>query len=79
MWKQLTQGLRPGLCRSIALKGLIYVFPINILYYFVDAVSLELYVSLIARVSARTRFSEYVVLVSVSTCTYFRKCAYLNL
>ena len=25
---QLTQGLRPGLCRSIALTGLIYVFPI---------------------------------------------------
>ena len=35
----LTQGLRPGLCRSIALAGLIYVFPINILYCF-DAVAL---------------------------------------
>ena len=34
-----TQGLRPGLCRSIALTGLLYVFSINILYYF-DAVAL---------------------------------------
>ena len=30
----ITQGLRPGLGRSIALAGLIYVFTINILYYF---------------------------------------------
>ena len=29
---RLTQGLRPGLCGSIALTGLIYVFPINTLY-----------------------------------------------
>ena len=36
----LTQGLRPGLCRSIALTGLLYVFPINILYYF-DADALD--------------------------------------
>ena len=35
---KLTQGLRPGLCRSIALTGLLYVFSINILYYF-DAVT----------------------------------------
>ena len=33
VWKQLTQGLRPGLCRSIALTGLLYVLPINMLYY----------------------------------------------
>ena len=36
----LTQGLRPGLGRSIALTGLIYVFSINILYNFVDALAL---------------------------------------
>ena len=29
--KPITQGLRPGLCRSIAPLGLFYVFPINIL------------------------------------------------
>ena len=34
VYQCLTQGLRPGLCRSIALTGLIYVFPINILYHF---------------------------------------------
>ena len=39
---RLTQGLRPGLCESIALTGLIYAFPINILYNF-DA--LALYIS----------------------------------
>ena len=26
VWKQLTQGLRPGLCRSVALAGLFYAF-----------------------------------------------------
>ena len=36
-----TQGLRPGLFRSIALTGLIYVFPINILYNF-DALALRI-------------------------------------
>ena len=40
VYQCLTQGLRPGLCRSIALTGLIYVFPINILYYF-DALALH--------------------------------------
>ena len=34
-----TQGLRPGLCRSVALAGLIYVFSINTLYCF-DALAL---------------------------------------
>ena len=28
----LTQGLRPGLCRSVALAGLLYVFPITLLF-----------------------------------------------
>ena len=40
VYKCLTQGLRPGLGRSIALTGLIYVFSINILYNFVDALAL---------------------------------------
>ena len=35
----ITQGLRPGLCSSIALTGLLYVFQISILYYF-DALAL---------------------------------------
>ena len=34
VYQCLTQGLRPGLGRSIALTGLIYIFSINILYYF---------------------------------------------
>ena len=29
---RLTQGLRPGLCRSIALTGLLYVSPITLLF-----------------------------------------------
>ena len=33
VFQWLTQGLRPGLCRSIALTGLLYILPINILYY----------------------------------------------
>ena len=32
--KRLTQGLRPGLCRSIALAGLIYVFTNQLLLLF---------------------------------------------
>ena len=36
----ITQGLRPGLCRSIALTELLYVFQISILYYF-DALALR--------------------------------------
>ena len=30
--KQQTQGLRPGLCRCIALTGLLFVFPITLLF-----------------------------------------------
>ena len=30
--KQRTQGLRPGLCRCIALTGLLFVFPITLLF-----------------------------------------------
>ena len=43
-WEQITQGLRPGLCRSTALAGLLYVFPINMLYYF-DALALYFYLN----------------------------------
>ena len=39
MWKQLTQGLRPGLCRSVALAGLFDISPNQFLCYF-DAVAL---------------------------------------
>ena len=39
VYQYLTQGLRPGLCRSVALTGLLYVFSINTLYYF-DALAL---------------------------------------
>ena len=37
-----TQGLRPGLCRSVALAGLIYVFPIIIILDYFDALALYL-------------------------------------
>ena len=56
VYQCLAQGVSPGLGRSIALTGLIYVFPINILYYFVDALALELYVNLIAQVSTSYLF-----------------------
>ena len=39
-WEQLTQGLRPGLCRSIALAGLIDVFTTNQLLAYFDALPL---------------------------------------
>ena len=43
VFHRLTQGLRPGLCRSIALTGLIYVFtPPNQLLCCFDAVALHL-------------------------------------
>ena len=35
----ITQGLRPGLCRSIALTGLIYVFAINQLFGYFDVLA----------------------------------------
>ena len=56
----ITQGLRPGLCRSIALKG------------FSTTPSKSMSVP-------RTRLREYLVLVSVFTCTHFSKYAYLLL
>ena len=34
MYQYLTQGLRPGLCKSIALTGLLYVFPITLLFWY---------------------------------------------
>ena len=40
MRQQITQGLRPGLCRSVALAGLIYIFTTNQLLYYFDAVTL---------------------------------------
>ena len=39
VWKQLTQGLRPGLYRSVALAGLLDISPNQFLCYF-DAVAL---------------------------------------
>ena len=38
----ITQGLRPGLCRSVALTGLIYVITTNQLLGYFDAVALNL-------------------------------------
>ena len=38
----ITQGLRPGLCRSVALAGLIYVFTANQLLCRFDAIVLRL-------------------------------------
>ena len=40
VWKQLTQGLRPGLCGSVALAGLIDVFTTNQLLAYFDALPL---------------------------------------
>ena len=39
VWKQLTQGLHPGLCRSVALARLFDISPNQFLCYF-DAVAL---------------------------------------
>ena len=40
VYQSLTQGLRPGLCRSVALTGLIDVFTMNQLLCCFDAVAL---------------------------------------
>ena len=41
VYQCLTQGLRPGLCRSVALAGLIYVFITNQLLCCFDALALD--------------------------------------
>ena len=41
VYQYLTQGLRPGLCRSIALAGLIYVFTSNQLLVCFDGLALH--------------------------------------
>ena len=71
----ITQGLRPGLCRSIALKGSSATRSKSMSVRRTHDNEYEVLIS----VSTRTCFSEYVVLISVSTRIYFRKCAYLNL
>ena len=71
----ITQGLRPGLCRSIALRG---SFPIRSKSMSVPRTRCLEYEVLIS-VSTRIYTSKYIVLVSVSTRTYFSKYAYLNL
>ena len=43
VWKQLTQGLRPGLCGSIALTGLSYAITTNQLLGYFDALALCFY------------------------------------
>ena len=53
VWKQLTQGLRPGLCRSIAPLGLSYVFPISILYYSDALALINIYYCLIKSFSMK--------------------------
>ena len=71
----ITQGLRPGLCRSIALKGSSATRSKSMS---VPRTRCREYDVLIS-VSTRTYTSEYVVLILVSTRIYFRKCAYLKL
>ena len=61
----ITQGLRPGLCRSIALKG---SSPIRLKSMSVPRTRCREYEVLIS-VSTRTYTSEYVVLILVSTHT----------
>ena len=75
---RLTQGLRPGLCRSIALTGLLYVFSTNILYYF-DVVTLTIKrfsLTLISRNYQRVFSRELVRLLFPSTCTHCREYAH---
>ena len=81
VWKQLTQGLRPGLYRSIALTGLLYVFFTNQLRCCFDALALTSKVRCIHRnkydvltdVTTRTYFSEYTHLLSQVRRTYYRR------
>ena len=62
VWDQLTQGLRPGLCRSVALAGLFYAFTTQHLlgrpFWSVKTVLCFSYIT------------------SVSTHTHSSKCAY---
>ena len=71
----ITQGLRPGLCRSIALKGSSTTGSKSMSVPRTHDNEYEVLIS----VSTRTYTSEYIVLILVSTRIYFRKCAYLNL
>ena len=71
----ITQGLRPGLCRSIALKGSSATRPKSMS---VPRTRCREYDVLIS-VSTRTYTSEYIVLNSVSTRKYFYEYAHLNL
>ena len=71
----ITQGLRPGLCRSIALKGFSATRSKSMSVPRTRCREYEVLIS----VSTRTYTSEYVVLILVSTRIYFRKCAYLKL
>ena len=68
--KRLTQGLRPGLYRSIALTGLLYVFFTNQLRCCFDALALTSKVQCIHR-------NKYDVLTNVSTRTYTREYTHL--
>ena len=71
----ITQGLRPGLCRSIALKGSSATRSKSMS---VPRTRCREYDVLIS-VSTRTYTSEYIVLNSVSTRKYFYEYAHLNL
>ena len=89
VWKQLTQGLRPGLCRSLALAGLFYAFTTKQLlgrpfrsvktvlcFSYITSVSRRKHLSeyiVLVSVSTRKHFSEYLVLISVSARTYIRE------
>ena len=60
-----------GLCRGVVATALIMRLDF-------DAVALRpLDSSDNKKISARTHSRKYVVLVSVSTCTHYRECAYL--
>ena len=69
----INPGLTPWAMQEYCPKGLIYVFISNQLLCCFDVLALDLYVSLIARVSACTRFNEYLVLVSVSASYSFQQ------
>ena len=80
VYQCLTQGLRPGLCRSIALIGLIYVFTTNQLLSCFDALippkhHLRDTVGRSQYACALTckHFSKYDVNTFISTRTYTRE------
>ena len=71
----LWHSRHPGLCRSIVLTGLIYVFPVNIFYYF-DAVALTNNYLKISRAFPILKTSAKSVQTTRVVCTNFSRSLY---